>query len=133
MTARLENWRQGGPRPQATLCQGLAAGRVAVMTTSDRLATSPETAQLRHARAVLAALSDGSGLEALPAAEALATLNLTHPPYPPVTELPAGGGVTHPEAIQALAAAALAAADPAEAARISCAALALRTPLSPTS
>jgi hypothetical protein len=99
------------------------------MTTPAGFRIRSQSAELRHARALLAALSDGRGPQALPATEALATVDLTHPPYPPVDELPDPGAVTPQQAFEALAAAALVAADPAEAARLAEASLALRTPL----
>jgi hypothetical protein len=99
------------------------------MTTPAGFRICPQSAEIRHARALLAALSDGHGPKTLPPTEALATVDLTHPPYPPVDELPDHSAVTHEQALEALAAAALVAADPAEAARLAEASLALRTPL----
>lgn len=94
----------------------------------DDLVIRPQTPPLRYARAVLAALTRRPGLAALPAVEALATLDLVQPPYPPVEELPDDTAVGDDDALDALAAAVQQAADPAEAARLVDAAESLRTP-----
>lgn len=93
--------------------------------------TSPETPQLQRARSLLLAMACSLPLEqALPAAEALATLGYgVLPPLPPVDELPAETAVTTTEALEALAAAARVAADPQEAARIALSAETLTAPL----
>lgn len=91
------------------------------------IATSEQTPQLRHARSLLAALTAQPDLDALPAIEALATLDQVHPPLPPVDQPPPRA--TLDEALTALAAAAQTATDPREAARIAEAAAALHTPV----
>lgn len=90
----------------------------------------PQSAELRHARSVLAALTRvGDALDAVPAGEALSILEDVVPPYPPVVELPVDVAVTEQVAVDALAAAAGVASDPAEAARVAVAAESLRTPV----
>jgi hypothetical protein len=89
--------------------------------------TRPQTPQLLCARALLASLTSRPGLQALPAIEALATLNDVSPPYSPVQEPDPGTPVDVSRALTALTAAAAVAADPQEAARIAAAARSLTT------
>ncbi len=79
---------------------------------------TPETPQLHKARAILARLSDQPGDDAYPATVALATLDLVHPPHPPVGELPSDVSVSLTEALDALAAAICVVEDPDTAARL---------------
>jgi len=90
--------------------------------------TGPETPQLHRARSVLGVLAERGGLEGLPATEALMTLELVHPPLPPLERV-GPGSATVDDGLAALNEAAAAAADPAEAARIALAAEALRIPV----
>lgn len=93
------------------------------------MVTGIEDVELGRARSVLAAMVAAGGADLVPAAEALATLDEVDTPPPPAGAVPELGVPTITSALEALSAAAAAAKDPAEAARISAAALALRTPL----
>jgi hypothetical protein len=90
---------------------------------------SSETLELAFARSVLATLADRSPAHRLQAAEALAVLSDVTPPLPPVAGLLDPGLATEEEAAVALEAAAGAAVDVREAARIAAAAEGLRRPL----
>lgn len=91
--------------------------------------TAPQSSELRLARSLLAAWSERSGVEAVPAIEALAMVDDVVPPYPPVEELAAGTPVGRMDLRDALVAAVAAAADPGEVARIVGAAESLSTPV----
>lgn len=95
----------------------------------DDLVTRSQTAKMARARSVLAALARVGGLDGLPAGEALDTLDLVHPPYPPVLELPDDVVVTEQEGLEALQVAAQVAVDAQEAARVALAAESLRIPV----
>lgn len=90
----------------------------------------PEWSPLERARAALAVLAAGGGVEAVPAAEALALLDPVFPALPPVDGAAVVGPVDLAAAAAALETAATAAGTTEEAARIAAAGAALRTPLS---
>lgn len=92
------------------------------------MVTIDESSEHNAARSILRAVARGGDDAALPATEALATLEDVSPPLPPAAPLREGAAATPAAALGALAAAAAAARTPAEAVRVAAAACALRTP-----